>query len=232
MNAYFLASIHFPHNLALRAYTCPYKYSNSTCWKDPFPVARYGLSLFTNILFCIEKIAFPLYNAKVSAIVLRFPKKSRYFFTILSFMSGESGGGCRYLSDVQLYSLIASGVHPESIFFRILSLCSESSSKPGILSDKPVLLKLDLVTQHGQDIGAFGDLHSVCEEIVVDPLVYWSTDEVFEVDRKETRCPAVVDAPVDSHIGINQGWKLFLECPALVVHHSFSCCDSASSAGV
>ncbi len=58
--------------------------------KDPFPVARYGLYLFTNILFCIEKIAFPLYNAKVSAIVFIFPKKSRYFFPILSFMSGES----------------------------------------------------------------------------------------------------------------------------------------------
>ena len=47
-------------------------------------------------------------------------------------------------------------------------------------------------------------------------IVYRSTDEVFDVDRKETRCPAVVDAPVDSHIGINPRWELFLECPAFL----------------
>ena len=41
-------------------------------------------------------------------------------------------------------------------------------------------------------------------------------DEVFDADRKETRCPAVVDAPVDSHIGINPRWELFLECPAFL----------------
>ena len=76
--------------------------------------------------------------------------------------------------------------------------------------------KLDLVTQHGQNIGAFGDLYPVCEEIVVDPLVYRSADEVLDVDRKEARCPTVVDAPVDSQVNVDQGWELFLECPAFL----------------
>src|SRR5690554_2004834 len=110
------------------------------------PVARYGLFLFTNILFCIEKIAFPLYNAKVSAIVFIFPKKSRCFFRFYLLCPGKVRECCRYLSDLQLYSLVASGLHPESLFFRILSSyttllsCFDSASNAGVYRSPPTTL--------------------------------------------------------------------------------------------